>query len=337
MVNGYMVDGWCFDRPPKIGKGGTAGAGRVGMNVFLTIDVETYSGNYDLDVRGRGKGLDYILGRCDECGIKATFFVEAMGATQWGDGPLREICSLIREAGHDIQLHVHPVVARVEGFVDQDDTLWKHDRATQCRLIRTGLDVLRECGVTRVAAFRAGDLAADTTTLEAMLECGIRLGSNRDLDLKSTINSRLNDHFPVRNDLSRRADVVDLPVSALRSALPVLDGPYRHLQICAVGSREMTDALSRMASAGYACATILTHPGEFFRSVRGESVFVRKNCRRLEGLLKFLASRNDMQVMTLSECTARCEPDNARQPPELHLNLFHSVVRACEQWVARLA
>ena len=305
------------------------------MNVFLTIDVETYSGDYDLDVRGRGKGLDYILGRCGEYGIEATFFVDAMGATQWGDKPLKEICSLIRDAGHDIQLHVHPVIARIEGFVDQDDTLWKHDRATQCRLIRTGLDVLRECGVGRVAAYRAGDLAADPATLDAMLECGLQLGSNRDLDLKSSINTRLNDHFPVRNDLSRRADAVDLPVSALRSALPFLDGAYRHLQICALGSREMTDALSRMASAGYVCATILTHPGEFFRTVRGGSVFVRKNCRRLEDLLKFLASRNDMQVMTLSDCLAKCRP-NARQPPELHLNPLYSIVRVCEQCAARL-
>ena len=305
------------------------------MDVFLTVDVETYGGNYEHDVHGLGKGLDYILDQCAKHGVRATFFVEALGATQWGTDGLRRACRMILDAGQDVQLHVHPVLADIPGFEDREDVLWKHDAAVQRRLIGTGLDVLRECGVPRPCAFRAGDLAADERTLDAMAAEKLYIGSNRDLDLKCSIRTRLNDRFPVRNDVSRLGRIVDLPVTALRSPLPFLDGPQRHFEISALSALEMTGGLVRMSRAGYSCATILTHPGEFFRLSRRGADAIGKNCRRLERLMAFLKRRGDMRVLTVGECAAKSTiPESS--PPEVWLNPVFSVVRVLEQARGRI-
>ncbi len=233
------------------------------MRLFITVDVECYTGNYDREVYGGGWGLPFILGQCRTWGAKATFFVEALGATRWGPAGVERICRDVRAAGQEVQLHLHPVVAKIDGFADRDDVMCKHDGATQERLIRVGTEVLRQVGVS-VSAFRAGDLAANEDTLAAMKRVGIRVGSNRDLDTKSSIRSRINDVFPVRNDACCLDGVLDIPVSAFVSPVPFLDGRYRHLEISALSLREMTTGLQKMAQAGYATAVVLTHPGEFF-------------------------------------------------------------------------
>ncbi len=306
------------------------------MDIFLTVDVECYSGDYEREVHGNGRGLAYVLDACRRHGAKATFFVEALGATRWGVSPVQRLCGMIRGAGQDVQLHIHPVAAKVDGFEDRGDVLWQHDMKTQARLISAGMRVLRECGAGDAAALRAGDFAANEDTIKAMEDCGIGTGSNRDLDTRCSTRSRLNDFFPVRNDVSRMGSVIDVPVTALRSSLPFLDGRYRHMEISAMGLREMRDGLSRMAVAGYSCAGIFTHPAEYFRIVNGETGSIRKNCRRLEGLLEFVKSRNDMRMLTIRECAEKCAMP-ASQPPEIRANLIFSIMRVIEQIVDRMS
>lgn len=305
------------------------------MNIFITVDVETYTGDYAADVWGGGLGLGYLLDRITAHGLRATFFMEALAATRWGIEPLRQVCGAILDAGQEIQLHVHPVVARLEGFEDRDDCLWSHPADVQRRLIEEGIRILGQCGVPKITAFRAGDLAANADTLAAMEQAGIRLGSNRDLDRKSTLRTRINDLFPVVNDLSCRGAVHDLPVTAFRSAIPFLDGRFRHAQVTALGASELADGLRRMASAGYACATILTHPKEFFRMDHGTAAPVRRNVRRWEALLGTLKGREGFRMLTAGECLG-ATPLPERSPPQVRLNPFYSGVRVLEQAAGRL-
>ncbi len=300
------------------------------MNVFITIDVETYTGDYDRDVYGHGLGLPFILETCRRHGVRATFFVETLGATRWGPAGVRRICRDVIEAGHDVQLHVHPVVARLDGVHDSGDVLWMHDRATQERLLDAGRRILTDSTGRDVVAFRAGDFAANEDTLEAMEALGILVGSNRDLDTKCSTRSRVNDAFPVRRDLSRRGRLVDLPASAPRSPLPFLDGMYRHMQVSALGGREMIDAIVRMERAGYTCATILTHPGEYFRASGRDLVPIAKNRRRLDQLLAFLAARTSCKVGVVSDC-ADAVPVPEESPPEIALSLPLAMCRVWEQ------
>ena len=305
------------------------------MHVFLTVDVESYTGDYEREVYAAGLGLDFVLSACNDAGVRATFFVEALGATQWGTAPVKALCSRILEAGQDVQLHVHPSVVRLEGFVDRQDVLWHQDADTQRRLLARGLSILQECGAHNVVAFRAGDLAANADTLAAIEAAGLRLSSNRDLDLKSSIRSKINDCFPVQNDVCRRGKIVDIPVSVLWSRLPWLDGPYRHMEISAMGAGEMKHGLRAMRRAGYAAACILTHPCEFFRHVKGRPKAVTKNCRRLKSVLHFLSSNPEFHVCTFGDGVDKLTLPKT-SPPEIRGNLFLQIIRVMDQGAYRL-
>jgi peptidoglycan/xylan/chitin deacetylase (PgdA/CDA1 family) len=304
------------------------------VNVILTIDVECYSGDYEREVFAGGLGLEYLLSMLSRYDAVATFFVEALGATQWGKRPLETICRRLREAGQDIQLHLHPVVARIPGFEDTYDVLWDHDCETQAMLMKRGMELLHACGAQQARAFRAGDFAANETTLDAMRRAGLRIGSNRDLDQKSSIRSQLNDTFPIRNDVSACRGILDVPVTALRSRLPGLDGRYRHMEISAMGWGEMRDALQRMRAAGYTSATLLTHPREFFRHIHGKPVPIRKNCRRLEKLLEFVHEREGLTMVPVCPAVEVMTVPSA-DPPELTLKLRHTLLRMVEQVLDR--
>lgn len=305
------------------------------MHVILTVDVESYTGNYAREVFAEGRGLTYMLEVCRRYGVRGTYFVEALGATRWGRDTVAQICRLILAHGHEVGLHVHPVVARLDGFSDRWDVLWEYDAATQTRLLREGREILEACGVPELVSFRAGDLAADENTLAAMSATGFPIGSNRDLDRKCSTRSRLNESFAVRGDIARANGVTDVPVTAFRSPLPRLDGSYRHLEIAAMGSAEMHQGLLKMAREGYACACILAHPGEFYRYNRGRLRVVAKNCRRYERLLQFMSETRELTPVTLAEA-ARNWSGTHRQPHEIMLRRATTMARVVEQVADRL-
>jgi peptidoglycan/xylan/chitin deacetylase (PgdA/CDA1 family) len=286
-------------------------------------------------VYGGGAGLGYILETLGNSGARATFFVEALGATRWGHEPFQKLCRQIHDAGHEKGLQIHPVVANIPGFSDTEDILWMHDYDTQLRLIEAGLDMMKKCCVSEIAIFRAGDLAANADTLRAMKHVGLLLGSNRDLDKKSTIYSEVNDLFPVRNDISSADGITDLPVTAFRSPLPWLDGCYRHMQITALSFPEMAYGLLKMKDAGYSCATVLMHPHEFFNVKKKEFVPNRKNRARLESLLDFIKTQPGLSIKPASEC-AKSVDNKAGNRPEIRLPMHLSLQRVVEQARARI-
>ena len=304
------------------------------MNVFFTIDVETYTGDYERDVWGHGLGLTFLLAAFARHGVKATFFVEALGATRWGPQGVRRICRALQDGGHDVQLHLHPVAAAMDGFNDPTDTFCAHEEPVQLRLIRAGLRVLHDCGVENISAFRAGDFAADERTLRAMKAAGLFISANRDLDAKGSIQSRINNCFEVRNDLAECRGVVDLPLSCFKSPLPAWDGAYRHLQVTACGADELLEALRRMEACRYNCATVLTHPGEYFKETRaGRLLPDRKNQRRLEHILAAVGGNPAYKIRLVSECAEI--PKMTGAPPDVTVPRALSVKRMAVQAVMR--
>jgi len=305
------------------------------MQVFLTIDVESASGDYNRDVYGSGHGLAYLLASLSRHGVKATFFVEAMDGTRGATDNLAETCRLILEAGQDVQLHLHPEMAKLDGIHNTDGVLWRHNLTGQIRLMTVGRDILQTTTGTMPIAFRAGSLTANTDTLLAMRECGLMLGSNRDLDTHSSIESRLNDVFQVINDISEFSGVTDIPVSSFLSPFPRLDGQWRHLEPCALSLGEMTGALGKMAGAGYQTACLLTHTHEFYYR-RGHTFHINWiNRRRWEGVLKHLTQAPWAQLSTFSSTTQQLNNSTPNSPPPIRLNPAWSLLRLAEQALKR--
>ena len=209
-----------------------------------------------------------------------------------------------------------------------------HDFITQLHLIETGRDMLKKCGVPDATLLRVGDLAANADTLRAMKSAGFSLGSNRDRDNKSTIYSHVNDLFPVCNDISSLDGITDLPVTSFLSPLPWLDGTYRHFQMTALSFHEMTYGLLKMKETGYSCATILTHPHEFFIVKKKEYYPDRKNRKRLKSLLAFLKTQPDLHIKSATDCI-KSDDGKLGNRPEIRLPMHLSVLRVMEQTMAR--
>jgi hypothetical protein len=279
------------------------------MQIYITVDTEcteerlTHSGirpplGYDIMMWGRfansrdGLGLDFILQELDRFRFPATFFVEALCAEYFGVEGLAGVCSALQHRGHDVQLHLHPNFRRptwrAAGGVPLPDNIGEYGLVDQVALLTDGIQLLERCGVPRdtITAFRAGNYGASNVTWSALKAAGLLVDSSLNL-------CYLDQDCLIRPDVPRidlyepLPGVFELPISCFIE----MGGGYRHLEITAISSLEMTYALDQMERAGVRCATIVLHPAEFFtiddhRVPRGHAN--RINARRFTGLLEFL-------------------------------------------------
>ena len=166
------------------------------MKVFLTIDTEFSIGgafqaplsvqpigaqNVLCTVAGKSEGLGFMLDTFAACGLRATFFVEALQCAYFGDAPMGEIAQRIAAAGHDLQLHLHPVWTYFDhpqwqqqlALVQPADNM--HGRSVEqlASWMQRGIDTFARWGLPAPVALRTGNLMVDRNVYRAMAS-GIR-------------------------------------------------------------------------------------------------------------------------------------------------------------------
>ena len=267
----------------------------MATRVLLTVDTELAWGPYrrgapwqenlERSFDPAGVGVPWQLARLAEHGLKACFFVDPMPALVYGLEPVRRMIQPILAAGQEVQLHLHPVwqsaaegVAEGAGF-----ELTDFIADDQSDLIETARDLLVEAGAPTPVAFRAGSYAANADTLAALRESGIRYDSSHN-----------GSHHPNPSDLPLEREamapvevngLIEVPVTQIEDA----PGRLRHLQLCAVSSEEMEDALAYAAEERHPTVTIVSHGFELAsRDGRRPN---RTLCRRFERLCEYLACR----------------------------------------------
>lgn len=281
------------------------------LRVYVTVDVECSEERriarrfrapswrpplgYDLRVWGRFAnqprplGIELVMRELERGGARGTFFVEALGAHHFGRAGLAEVCRAL--AGHDVQLHLHPVQRRAawhsEGASPAADDVAAYPVAEQVALLKEGAALLVEAGAPPVTAFRAGNFGASNATWQAMAEAGLRLSSNYNpcyFDRNCQMRTARARAGLFESDVP---GVWELPISTFTER----GGRQRHLQITAVSLRETISALHQYRAMGVREATIVTHSFEFFfldshaeRRARPNAV----NLARLRGLVDFV-------------------------------------------------
>lgn len=173
---------------PKVS---TSTKGLAPLKVFITVDVE-YAGmahiggakasqitdaSMECSVDGKSLGLTYVVSTLTRHGLKATFFVEPMAKYRFGDAALARTVGIIRDGGHDVQLHLHPAWLAFKDGKPYSDRLLDYSPAEQGDLIRHGRGLLEALGA-RIRAFRAGGFAADDRQYDVLRAEGIRLSSS---------------------------------------------------------------------------------------------------------------------------------------------------------------
>jgi hypothetical protein len=309
----------------------------VKTRVFITIDVECseerpFAGvvrppiDYELRVWGRFEnqsrelGIGLIMDVLEASKLRATFFVEVLGAAFFGEDRLAEVCRGITARGHDVQLHVHPILRQADwhsqGIEPPVDDIGAYSTDEQVAMLREGLDILERCDVPRdqVHAFRAGNYGADNRTWSAMKQVGLTVSSNYNA---SYLGDSCRIDWPTRENalFDTGEGVLELPISNFVEP----SGRLRHLQLSAVSTGEMIHYIEQAPALGVQEVTIVTHSFEFFHL---DSVAARKarpnrlNIARLEKLCRYLRDRSDqVEVRTVASlATEAVAPSKAPGP-----------------------
>jgi glycosyltransferase involved in cell wall biosynthesis len=310
-------------RCDRAGESVAMSAGKT--RVFITVDVECAEERivrgrvqppmgYDLRMWGRFENLDREVGlpllmeELEAYGLRATFFVEPLGASYFGMDGLGEVVRAIDRRGHDVQLHLHPVQKLVDwharGMARPSDDMADYTVEEQEALLREGCARLEQAGARpgSLLAFRAGNFGASNETWEALRRAGMVLSSSYDPGYFD-VSCRMR-HPDARVGLFPACPGVwELPITCIREP----SGKLRHLQITAVSVPEMELALAQYHAMGVREVTLVTHSFEMCHidSIEGRLGRVnRVNLARLRGLCRFLRDNDDrFQVMTAGELT----------------------------------
>ncbi|MBC7680970.1 MAG: polysaccharide deacetylase, partial [Ferruginibacter sp.] len=244
------------------------------MNVYLTFDIEVWCNGWDdLDrvfpasfaryVYGRSAHGDYALPKTLELlnqhGLQGVFFVEPLFATRFGQQHLNTIVGLIRNAGHDVQLHLHPewTDEALEPLIPDCATKRQHlsyyTLEEQTALIACGKKMLQAAGVGPVSAFRSGGFAANPDTFEALRRNHILLDSSLNRCHAVSAPELLQGHD--LNPVFNVAGVTTYPVTVFRDGF----GKNRPAQVGACSFAEMRAALIDAQQQGARHFVIVSH------------------------------------------------------------------------------
>ena len=259
------------------------------------------------------------------------FFVEPLFAARFGIEHLQTIVHMIRCAGQEIQLHLHPEWTDEISPPILEDISRKRQHLTyytceeQTALIAFAKHLLESAGSGPINAFRAGSYAANRDTFEALSRNGI------------SYDSSLNRCYPIgAPDLRGEhefispleiAGVTSFPITVFADGF----GRERPAQVGACSSSEMRDALLSALNAGMSDFVVVSHNFELLKpnTVEPDWIVVR----RFESLCKFLAEhREEFTVGSYGNCTSA-----TTQRRKLPTASFPSTVsRYVEQLVRRL-
>ncbi|SFO15866.1 polysaccharide deacetylase family protein [Nitrosospira briensis] len=272
------------------------------IDVFLTVDVEVWCDGWDdIDAKfpsafqryiyghtSRGDyGLPYQLHQLQEYGLTGVFFVEPLFSTRFGLEPLSEIISLVRERGHEIQLHLHTEwvdessVPLLDNITGKKQFLRYFSLEEQTILIRTGMKLIESAGGRNVNAFRAGSFGFNRETLLALATNRITFDSSYNASMFG-LDSGVSPEIPLVEPVKCEG-VYEYPMTVFDGGT----GSLRHVQLTACSSREMESLLWQALESGRKAFVILSHNFELLNSAmnRPDDIVVarfRKLCAFLD-------------------------------------------------------
>lgn len=314
------------------------------MRVYLSFDVEVwcdgwnnldsqFPASFDRYVYGRSAHGDYALPETlailNRHGLKGVFFVEPLFATRFGKEHLETIVRLIRDAGHEVQLHLHPEWTDeakepiIKDCAAKRQHLSYYTLEEQTTLIAHGKKMLEAAGSGPISVFRSGSFAANRDTFEALRRNQIFLDTslNRCYDVSAPdlrAEHSFDKAFVVQG-------VTTFPITVMKDGF----GKDRPAQVGACGFGEMRDALRNAQRDGHHDFVVVSHNFEMLRP--GSSAPDWIVVKRFERLCAFLAQHpNQFRVRGFGE-DLRLLSANAQTPQVLRSTWFATSQRYLEQ------
>ena len=306
--------------------------------VHLTIDTEFSIGgafrapaslqpigtqNVWCKVGQRSEGLGYMLDTFASHGLHATFFVEALQTAYFGEAPMGEIARQLAAAGHDVQLHLHPVWTYFDhpqwqqrlAQVQPNDDLHGRSVVQLVQWMQRGVDVFARWGLPAPVALRTGNLMVDSNVYRAMAQVGLKVASNIARAVFEPTEPQLRFNAGIR----WIEGVVELPVLTYADLKLGARTHRKLLTITGSSARETRCLLDRAHAAGAPSVVLLTHCHEFVKGdMRGALAPDRVNQRRLADICRYLEDHRDrFEVSTMDRMSALSPAEQSTSDPLL--------------------
>lgn len=320
------------------------------MKVYLTFDIEIWCNNWEeLDARfpqsfhryvyGRSAKGDYALPKTleilDKYGLKAVFFVEPMFAGRFGIENLAVITKMIRDAGQDIQLHLHPEWTDeirpllFEGARVKRQHLSYYSFDEQCALLDYGRKIFSQVDCHAINAFRAGSFACNRDTYRALQRCRFQVDSSLNLVHPASgldLRDCLNFYWP-----QKFHDITILPMSIFKDGF----GKPRPAQLGACSLSELRSALWSAFDNHVQHFVILSHNFEMLKPGRSDPDPIV--VKRFTGLCEFLAAeRSAFDVSVFSAKEEIADRSLVPHPNPIQVGVVDTLRRHGEQILRRL-
>lgn len=319
-----------------------------GLDVFFTVDVEVWCDGWtDIDAKfpqafrryvygptaAGDFGLPYQLELLRAHGLKGVFFIEPLFAARFGTDALAEVVGLVRDAGHETQLHLHTEwvdEARVPlltgGATNKRPFLHQFSRSEQTVLIGHGKELLRTCGAADPTAFRAGSFGINRASLAAVRANGLSIDSSYNASMLGPHN----DEFPGGPLLD--SVTVDGILEFPMTVFDVAGHKLRHVQLGACSYSEIEGLLWRALEIGRRSFVILSHNFELLNDAKDRRDGVVVN--RFRKLCAFLERNRDTFHTRGFDGGHRCVEASA--PRSLSSPVWKAAARTAEQLYRRM-
>lgn len=319
------------------------------MNVLLTFDVEVwcnswqtletdFPASFERYVFGRSRHGEYALPKVLETlnrhKLKGVFFVEPLFATRFGTEHLARIVDLIRDAGQEVQLHLHPEwtdEAReplLPNVTHKRQHLSYYSADEQHTLIAHGLRLMQEVGAGPINAFRSGSFACNDDTFPAVAANGLAFDSSINPTLDVSQPDKVRDARAGYCEPFTFEGLGLYPMSVFRDGF----GRTRHAQLGACSARELCEAMQGAERGGWEAFVLLSHNFELMIPDQSEpdNIVVKRFAR----LCRFLAENRDaMPTAGFHDLSPPAAPRGLSPP---RAGLVATTIRYAEQALRRL-
>lgn len=302
------------------------------LRVYFTVDTETSLGGAWRDPshsavplertvfgehKSRFYGIPLIMDVLERYNFRATFFTEVFCASLLGSSQLTRAFRMIRDRGHDAQLHLHPAFRFFRDFLDgkprrEIDLMWQLSAEEQCRLIAEGVALFQDLSGKSPRAYRAGCYGASETTLTALHANGLVIDSSYNLAYVGGTCG-----FQRQSQLNAPAfvdGILEVPVTAFR--VPGVSG-YKPLEVSAVSVEEILTSIRCLRRAGCRDAVLVLHsfslvksPGLRYERLTPDHTVIHR-LRTLCAALKHLEDEIEIAVLgELEMASVRTAPSH---------------------------
>jgi len=249
-------------------------------------------------------GIPLIMDILEEHQLRATFFTEVFCAYVLGHEEVAKVLRLIRERGHDAQLHLHPTYRFYRDFLAgqprrETDLVYQLTAEEQRDLIGEGVHLFRELSGHLPRAYRAGCYGGSEITLQALRENDVKIDSSYNLAyLGYTCGFQAQGlNAPVVME-----GVQEFPVTVFRVAG---SQGYKPLEISAVSVKEILMTMRGLQNAGCRDIVLVLHSFSLLKNLGVRYDHYRPDhivIRRLRKLCAALAElKDEVEVAVLGE------------------------------------